>query len=67
MNKLSTIDIDKYNHIMMDNYGTPIKNNGNTNDFKLNNNQYISVKKGNNDSNYITVKNFDNNDQNLIQ
>jgi len=52
---------------MMDNYGTPIKNNGNTNDFKLNNNQYISVKKGNNDSNYITVKNFDNNDQNLIQ
>jgi len=65
MKKLSTIDFDKYNNIIMDNYGTPI--NGNSNEFNLNKNQYISVKKCNNDSNYITVKNFDNSDQNLIQ
>jgi len=65
-NRFSTIDNDKYNHIIMDNYGIPIIRNGLITDFRLNENQYINVKKLKNNSNFITVKNFDNKDQNLI-
>ena len=61
----STIDNDKYNNIIMDNYGIPIIRNGLITDFRLNDNQYINVKKLKNNSNFITVKNFDQSDQNL--
>jgi len=51
----------------MDNYGTPIYNNGLTTDYSLNNYQYLSVKYDSNNTNFITVKNFDNSDNNLIK
>jgi len=65
MKRLSSVDIDKYNNIIMDNYGIPMLSNSIYNEYRLNENQYIKVKKDQN-TNYITVKNFDNTDQNLI-
>jgi len=65
MKRLSSVDIDKYNNIIMDHYGIPMLSNSIYNEYSLNENQYIKVKKDQN-TNYITVKNFDNTDQNLI-
>jgi len=67
MKRLSSIENDKYNNIIMDNYGETISINDLTTDYYLNSNQFLSVKKGNNNTNYITVKNFDNSDNNLIK
>ena len=67
MKRLSSVDIDNYNHIIMDNYGIPINSSSLVNDYRLNENQYIKVKKLQNNMNLITVKNFDNSDQNLIK
>jgi len=67
MKRLSSVDIDNYNHIIMDNYGIPINSSSLVNDYRLNENQYIKVKKDQNNINMITVKNFDNSDQNLIK
>jgi len=67
MKRLSSVDIDNYNHIIMDNYGIPINSASLLNDYRLNENQYIKVKKDQNNINMITVKNFDNSDQNLIK
>jgi len=64
--RLNSIENDKYSNILMDNYGTPISNNGITTDYTLNNDQYLSVKYDSNNTNIITVKNFDNSDNNLI-
>jgi len=65
--RLNSIENDKYSNILMDNYGTPISNNGITTDYTLNNDQYLSVKYDSNNTNIITVKNFDNSDNNLIK
>ena len=65
--RLSSIENDSYSNILMDNYGTPIYNNGLTTDYSLNNYQYLSVKYDSNNTNFITVKNFDNSDNNLIK
>ena len=67
MKRLSSIENDKYNNIIMDNYGETISINDLTTEYTLNSNQFLSVKKGTNNTNYITVKNFDNSDNNLIQ
>jgi len=67
MKRLSSIENDKYNNIIMDNYGETISINDLTTDYTLNSKHYLSVKKGSNNTNYITVKNFDNTDNNLIQ
>jgi len=67
MKRLSSIENDKFNKIIMDNYGETIAINALTTDYSLNTNQYLSVKKGTNNTNYITVKNFDNTDHNLIK
>ena len=64
--RFANIENDKYNNIIMDNYGIPIISNGLVNDFRLNENQYINVKLLKNNSKFITVKNFDQIDQNLI-
>jgi len=42
----------------MNNYGEPIIINGLVTAYKINNNESIIVQKGNNDSNFITVKNL---------
>ena len=58
MKRLSNFDNLKYNNILMDNYGVPIFNNGLITAYKLDDNQAIYVKKGDNDTNYITIKNL---------
>jgi len=67
MKRLSSIDNDSYSNILMDNYGEIINSNPLTTDYYLNSNQYLSVKKGSNNTNFITVKNLDNSDQNIIK
>jgi len=67
MKRLSSIEFDNYSNILMDNYGEIINSNPLTTDYYLNSNQYLSVKKGNNNTNFITVKNLDNSDQNIIK
>jgi len=65
-NRFANIENDKFNNIIMDNYGTPLSSVGLITDYRLNENQYIKVKKLNEKTNFITVKNIDNSDQNLI-
>ena len=65
-NRFANIENDKFNKIIMDNYGTPLSSVGLITDYRLNENQYIKVKKLNEKTNFITVKNIDNSDQNLI-
>jgi len=67
MKRLSSIENDTYSNILMDNYGEIINSNPLTTDYYLNSNQYLSVKKGSNNTNFITVKNLDNSDQNIIK
>jgi len=64
--RLNSIDNDKYNNIIMDNYGDPIYINEITTNYNLNSYQYLSVKKLNEKTNFITVKNLDNSDHNII-
>jgi len=56
MKRLSNFDNLKYNNILMDNYGEPIITNGLVTGYKLDDNQAIFVKKGDNDTNYIIIK-----------
>jgi len=67
MKRISSIDIDIYQNIIMDNYGVPIVIDDTSTKYILNSYQYLSVKKLNDCTNFITVKNFDNSDQNLIK
>ena len=67
LKRLSIVENDNYNHIIMDNYGDFMNSNGLITEYRLNENQYIKVKKVQNNMNLITVKNFDNSDNNLIQ
>ena len=67
LKRLSIVENDNYNHIIMDNYGEFMNSNGLITEYRLNENQYIKVKKDQNNMNLITVKNFDNSDNNLIQ
>jgi len=65
MKRLSIIENDIYSNIIMDNYGEIISSNGISTEYTLNSNQFLSVKKANN-TNFITVKNIDNSDQNIM-
>jgi len=56
MKRLSNLENVKYNNIIMNNYGKPIIINGLVTGYIIDNNHAIIVQKGNNDTNYINIK-----------